>query len=270
MHVLRATLFGVLATLGFAGPVWAASPCGAGFDHPLVLDLSAVLQPGAAAGAGPVRHLWGRSNMQLLSEDGETVLRVAYPEGSVDPGDAAAPVGGGGFIYPAPGQAQARCLAYRLRFPEGFDFVKGGKLPGLYGGQAPRGCAAADLAAGFSARLMWRSGGAGELYLYAPGRKLRCGESVGRGSFRFTPGRWTQIAEEVAVNTPGQSDGSIRVWVDGQLVIERTDLDVREQPQTGVDGLLFSTFFGGSDPSWASPRDQSAEFGGFTIWDGRP
>jgi hypothetical protein len=28
----------------------------------------------------------------------------------------------------------------------------------------------------------------------------------------------------------------------------------------GVEGLMFSTFFGGADPSWASPRTQSVRF----------
>ncbi len=51
-------------------------------------------------------------------------------------------------------------------FPTGFNFVKGGKLPGLYGGKAS--CTGGDPAVDcFSTRLMWRAEGQGELYLYA-------------------------------------------------------------------------------------------------------
>lgn len=56
-------------------------------------------------------------------------------------------------------------LKYSVFFPAGFEFVKGGKLPGLYGGKT--GCTGGDLAIDcFSTRLMWREAGQGELYLY--------------------------------------------------------------------------------------------------------
>jgi hypothetical protein len=32
-----------------------------------------------------------------------------------------------------------------------------------------------------------------------------------------------------------------------------------------IDGLFFSTFFGGGDSSWASPVDQHADFAGFAV-----
>ncbi len=147
----------------------------------------------------------------------------------------------------------------------GFDFVKGGKLPGLFGGDAPRGCVADDKVSGFSSRLMWRTGGAGELYLYAPGRETACGQSIGRGTWTFTPGAWTSIVERVTANTPGSADGSIEVWVDGHLVVDAKGLTLATGPAATVDGLLFATFFGGSDASWATPHDQTADFADITL-----
>jgi hypothetical protein len=32
-----------------------------------------------------------------------------------------------------------------------------------------------------------------------------------------------------------------------------------------VDGLFFSTFFGGGDKSWVSPSNQYADFAGFSF-----
>ena len=62
-------------------------------------------------------------------------------------------------------------LDYKVFFPDDFDWVKGGKLPGLYGGhtRCSGGNPALDC---FSTRLMWRAGGAGELYLVRPGPSL--------------------------------------------------------------------------------------------------
>ena len=62
-------------------------------------------------------------------------------------------------------------LEYKVFFPGDFDWVKGSKLPGLYGGhtRCSGGNPALDC---FSTRLMWRAGGAGELYLERPGPSL--------------------------------------------------------------------------------------------------
>ncbi len=256
--IARALMGGAIG-LALAGPAAAQQVCGAGqpASRP---DPAAVFRR-----ATPAQHVWGAANVTPLPDDG---VRVAFARGSVNPADKSAPSGGAGFELPVAGRPPSRCLHYQVRFAPGFDFAKGGKLPGLYGGDAPRGCSPEALSSGFSARLMWRTGGAGELYLYAPGRTVRCGDSVDRGAWTFTPGQWTAIAQEVALNTPGRADGRVRIWVDGRKVIDRGDLTLREQPSVGVDGLLFATFFGGNDPSWASPQDQFIEFRQFGVWDG--
>lgn len=214
-------------------------------------------------------HAWGRANIAPLPDE-LAGMRVRYPMGSINPGHAAAPVGGAGFHWTEGPGAEARCLSYRVRFSPGFDFALGGKLPGLAGGEAPRGCGAAELARGFSARLMWRAQGAGELYLYAPDRAARCGDSLGRGAWHFVPMRWADIAQEVILNRPGAADGVVRIWVDGRRVLERRDLMLRETAEVRVNGVLFATFFGGNDPRWASPRDQWADFKDLTLWDAGP
>jgi hypothetical protein len=100
---------------------------------------------------------------------------------------------------------------YQVLFEPGFEFVKGGKLPGIYGGSS--GCGggadAAELGC-FSARLMWRANGDGEVYLYAPYDQadgfcdrpnyfcnFDYGHGVEKGSFTFSPGQWYQIEERV-------------------------------------------------------------------------
>ena len=96
--------------------------------------------------------------------DASTMLQVFYPKDSTSPSKR--PQGGSQF-YAAPldlQHARSATFAYSVFFPSDFDWVKGGKLPGLYGGRT--GCSGGDAADDcFSTRLMWRRGGAGELYL---------------------------------------------------------------------------------------------------------
>ena len=46
-------------------------------------------------------------------------------------------------------------LTYRVRFADEFNFVKGGKLPGLVGGEANTGGRVPTGRDGWSARMMW-------------------------------------------------------------------------------------------------------------------
>ena len=228
------------------------------------------LAPGEPASASLARlgvlRSWGAKNMRVLGtgDGASTVLDVRFPAGSINPGNPLAPVGGAGFLYPGPpdqrhSQTHA-CLRYELKFPVDFQFAKGGKLPGLYGGAAPAGGDDPAARGGFSLRLMWRANGIGEVYAYVAGaRAQRYGESIGRGQLSFGRGEWQTIEQEVLLNRVGAAEGILRVWHDGKQVIERRDIRYRTSAAVGIDGLMFSTFFGGQDASWASPADQSLQ-----------
>lgn len=61
-------------------------------------------------------------------------------------------------------------VTYELAFDAGFDWVKGGKLPGIRGGLNSTGCSGGNKADGkdcFSSRLMWRTSGSAEGVLFA-------------------------------------------------------------------------------------------------------
>jgi hypothetical protein len=216
-------------------------------------------------------HSWGvKENLSVAAGDAQHAhaLTVRFPEGSYRPGARNAPLGGAGFQLPLlmKKHATAACLAYAVRFPEGFKFHQGGKLPGLYGGSAPSGCREQGAASGFSLRYMWRRHGDGELYAYLPDREERCGKSIARGAWRFPVGRWVTLEQEAVMNDPDRANGIVRVWVDGRVVIDRSDMKFRITPDIGIAGLMFSTFFGGSDPSWASPHDQTVQFAAFRLY----
>ena len=192
-------------------------------------------------------------------------LRVDYPKGSASPSVVGAPGGGAQFLGTRPGTPTDHLfLRYRVRFADGFDFVRGGKLPGLYGGRMISGGRIPDGTDGFSTRFMWRVGGAGEVYAYLPSSQT-WGTSLGRGSFRFRPGSWQCLEQELALNTPGRADGVVRVWLDGRPVFAQEGLVFRTVATLRIEGVFFSTFFGGSDASWASTADTHVDFGDFAV-----
>jgi len=98
------------------------------------------------------------------------VLRVTYSEGSFSHDT------GGAQLYTlwntTDGSSfDTMMVTYELAFDAGFDWVKGGKLPGIRGGLNSTGCSGGNQADGqdcFSSRLMWRAGGAAEGALFAP------------------------------------------------------------------------------------------------------
>jgi hypothetical protein len=214
---------------------------------------------------------WGVENRQVIADPSgrfSQILRVRYPAGSASPTvarDEGVPLGGTQFYaYLGIPPQQVLRLSYFVRFSENFDFVKGGKLPGLFGGAGNNGGNMPTGTDGFSTRFMWRQGGDGEVYAYLPTSEDQ-GTSIGRGSWRFHPGVWHHLEQEVRLNQPGQVNGQIRVWLDGRLVFDRQDLIFRSVQTLKIEGILFSTFFGGGDVSWATPQEVFADFADFSV-----
>jgi hypothetical protein len=216
---------------------------------------------------------WGEANRAVIAGDDRfpQILRVRYPRGSASPTvhrQTAAPLGGTQFYAKLglPGQDSLR-LSYYVRFSENFDFVKGGKLPGLFGGIGNTGGNIPDGDDGFSTRFMWRRSGEGEVYAYLPTSE-EYGTSIGRGSWSFRPDTWYHLEQEITLNQPGQSNGRVRIWVDDRLLFDREDLMFRSAETLKIEGILFSTFFGGGDPSWATPNEAFADFADFKVMAG--
>ncbi|EPQ50624.1 hypothetical protein GLOTRDRAFT_50303 [Gloeophyllum trabeum ATCC 11539] len=219
------------------------------------------------------------TNLNLTDDD--SALELFYPAHSINPGNS--PQGGAEF-YAQPldlSNASSVTLEYSVFFPDDFDWVKAGKLPGIYGGHT--GCSGGDDADDcFSTRLMWREGGLGELYLYAPRDKQaksvcetppqsvcdsEYGLSIGRGSFNFTKGNWTHVRQTVTLNTPGMQDGAFVLEVNGQRAINGSEIFYRGFPgsDSNTKGGLLGTFFGGHEPEYATPKDQYTWFKGFNL-----
>jgi hypothetical protein len=220
--------------------------------------------------------------------DGKNAMRIFYPNGSVSLHSI--PLGGISFYAPGPPDvdmttAKEITFGYRVFFDKGFAYRQGGKLPGVYGGNSDD--EALTCSDGrkddscFSARLMWRTDGAGELYTYLPpGFKnndrvcnvkpySECnpdyGASIGRGSFKFPSGKWTTVSERVKLNDVGKDNGELELFVGGMSVINVDGLTLRNSATGRIRGLQVQSFFGGHEESWASPKNQSSYFTDFSV-----
>jgi hypothetical protein len=199
---------------------------------------------------------------QVASISG-TDLTVDYPAGSTAP-SMGAPYGGAQICEPfSSGSQTSATLTYQVKFPIGFQFVQGGKLPGLYGGVEPFSGGGHN-ADGWSMRLMWRTNGAGEIYAYISG-VTGYGLDLGLGDFTWpADDQWQTVSLHVVLNTPGQSNGQAVLSLDGNAVIDATGLDITETG-TPISGLFFSTFYGGHDPSWAPTAAMHLDFQDFSA-----
>lgn len=202
----------------------------------------------------------------VIEEREQKWLRVNFAVGKIGPEE-----GGAGWRWPVGRHEQAE-LRYTLRFSKDFDFVKGGKLPGLCGGpENVSGGRPADGKNGFSARLMWRKDGRGEAYVYHKNQKGNYGDSFAfPEDFRFPMNQPVTVRLAVGMNTPGQKDGTLRVWITTEgnkekLMVEKKDMEWRTVDSFGVDGLYFETFHGGGDKSWAPTRPCSVEFKDMSV-----
>jgi hypothetical protein len=228
----------------------------------------------------------GDNNERASVVDGS--LRLLLPEGCIKK-ECAMQIKSG-----LPESLESATLRYSMRFSKDFDWVKGGKLPGLCGAKCLTGCKVVTGDDGWSMRSMWRpcvwpptphappcEGGKLAAYLYHADKVHNCGDDVsyvGEGDelFRPMPEEWIDVTVFVAMNTAGprggsggyENDGVVRVWADGELVVEREDLAWRSYDDIGIDTFYLSVFYGGGQPDWAPPKDNSIDFSGFEIREG--
>ncbi|MEM9265688.1 MAG: DUF4347 domain-containing protein [Cyanobacteria bacterium P01_F01_bin.13] len=188
------------------------------------------------------------------------VLEITYPRGAVGSRQS-----GSQFEVSLP-EADELWLSYSVKFGEGFDFRKGGKLPGLTssgsdytGGRRPSN------GDGWSARYMWRENGTAIAYPYYVDMQGKWGEAMPLEEVTFHLGQWHQITQHIKLNTNSQANGVLETWVDGKKVQSRSDLRLRLGNKGKIDSFYFSTFHGGKGSDWAPRVNSKAFFDSFVI-----
>lgn len=155
-------------------------------------------------------------------------------------------------------------FSYRVRFEDGFDFVRGGKLPGLFGGKGNTGGNLPDGSDGWSGRMMWQDRGEATQYIYHPDQPRMYGEFF-YWDHRFQPGRWHTVEHHFTMNTPGMHDGILQTWFDGEDSLRVEGLRFRDVDTFAIDGFWLATFFGGADDTWNTTKDEYVYFDDFVV-----
>ncbi|MDB5888198.1 MAG: polysaccharide lyase polysaccharide lyase family14 protein [Rhodocyclales bacterium] len=204
------------------------------------------------------------------SPDGHMVLKVSYKAHSTSR-SGGGPLPDGGQFYqdlnkvgrPDLANANIIHLRYYLRLgdtSDTFDFGRGGKLPGLWGGaQGQESGCLGNANTSWSTRYMFRNGSNAEVYDYDPGHSSgNCGGNSYWGRWQ-ADGKWHYV--EQAVN---RAAGSVSVWYDSVQVMrdQRIGSGYGAVPFRGV---FFSTFYGGHSSNWGPGKDTASYFAKFAI-----
>lgn len=88
--------------------------------------------------------------------------------------------------------------------------------------------------------------------------------AVARSGFSFADpqniGRWICFEMEVKLNTPGQTDGLYRLWIDDVLSVERLNVDLRGNQSYSLNECMLDCYWNGG-----SPKVQSRFYDGFAL-----
>ena len=160
-------------------------------------------------------------------------------------------------------------LSYDLFIPDDFDFVKGGKLPGLGGGIGNGGGKVPNGFDGWSVRFMFKEEGRLCAYSYTPDMPGKYGEKrffrQGNRFFYLPKGEWINIGLGIKMNTPGENDGEIIGFINDKPLLTESGVRFRDTYDLSIDHLLFSSFFGGNDLSYAPEEDSCLLFKDFIV-----
>ncbi|MDR7320345.1 MULTISPECIES: polysaccharide lyase [Catenuloplanes] len=248
----------------------AAAPATANGETVRVTDFERV-PAGTAYGTGQWRGdgwatpwelgMSGRATADdAVAHSGRRSLRVRYPAGRIGPEESGAQA-----PFELPPRPEYHVSQW-VRFGAGFSFGTtnfAGKVGlGLAGGAACSGGQACDGTNGFSSRLIWGRDGRAAIYYYSMGHAGQYGDAadlVTDGEQVFWPSdRWMNVVQRLRVNTAGNADGEIEVWVDGVRAARVTGLRFVSNGDQ-VDSAYFSSFAGGGDATFA-PRTDSEIF----------
>ena len=253
----------VLALLALDGPSPPQSLLFADFES---------LRPGRVSGAAFANEFGGnRESISGLDDSfivdvGESAGKVyrLWLEGGTIRGSPSSGNHGIALVVPLAKQVDNACIRYHVRFGENFDWSKGGKLPGLSGvapGVSPTLPAGGGNPGdkGWSGRLVWGSNGSVASYVYHPRQPYKYGQGFG-WSQGVDDDRWHVLRQCYRMNTVGQQDGVLRAWLDGAMVLDRTDMVYRLKNTVHISHLMWSIFRGGATMDWAGQRDSYIDF----------
>lgn len=225
-------------------------------------------------------------SLQLV-EVGNKKLRATFPKNKSSGRDT-------GFVFDQKitGTEEAT-FEYDFTFQKGFEWAKGGKLPGLAGTSAktiPVGCNdnVTDQRKGFSARLMWREKGRLVAYTYFPNRiknnkiptkgQGRCGIDI-TVTKKLESGKNYRVKQYIKLNTPNKSNGILKIELfdkdkkdkNGNYTVVDTlnlkNVKYRSDSEIKINSALFHTYRGGgrTTKEFMSKKTSYIDFDNFLL-----
>ena len=155
-------------------------------------------------------------------------------------------------------------MTYEFEFANGFDFVLGGKMPGLSGrpgstGSHADGCNPQGQDGGFSCRMMFRPDGQLEGYFYHEDQPGSCGHQIsfldGAENYKVRKGTRYLMEIRVIMNTTGNRDGIVEVKINGVQVLRKANFRFSNNSSHGINHKFIQMWHGGNSSSWAPSQD---------------
>ncbi|WP_241841415.1 polysaccharide lyase [Pseudofrankia sp. BMG5.36] len=155
-------------------------------------------------------------------------------------------------------------MRYYVRFPQDFEFGKGGRLPGFFGTIVKNRIRTETLRSGFATRFAWRDGDFGLIYANTA-RSDHPVNTVGKASWRWPRGRWVCVEQGVKLNFEGFADGLMLIWIDGQLVYKDQQFNPRISNDLRTGGFLVTATFGDGGATFKPASPQTIDLAGFAY-----
>ena len=197
-------------------------PCGSRFNT--VTEMALLKQGGEPMSPAELQARLGVGEIGVLEKgsvvslrDGPTKVALNVAVGGPVEADT------GLSFYWSPGvmgRVPTACLSYDVFLPVEFDYSRGGRLPGLFGGNFAGISAASQNSVGI--HLLWDERGQIGIEGVVPGAAGTSDVSLIRygSEFELPRGRWVRIDQEIGLNNPGDEDGILRLWIDGRVKLE--------------------------------------------------
>jgi hypothetical protein len=217
---------------------------------------------------------WGlmdnASIVKVANGPAPVALQVNLPKLPKTPIKAAGeiqPKSGMGFTWLMPKLAAATsaCLSYDVWLPEDFAFGQGGNLPGLFGGENTDAPSKSGKFA-FSVQNGWGENAAAQVFIRSAAEAKGNTIAINSNWLHLKPGRWTRIEQEIILNEPGQENGTLRVWVDGKLQLEKDDMLFRLDSRGTFRGVVADIHYGDNGADFAAvPKSTSLMVTPFVV-----
>ena len=161
-------------------------------------------------------------------------------------------------------QQESACLSYSVLLPKTFQFAEGGVLPGLYGGERLDPVDTSITKFGLASIIYWSKEGSAGI------KGHMAQDKIGRwfsenANVAIPRGRWTAIQQEVTLNSPGKADGILRLWIDGELRIERLNLAWRKEKDQLIEGVAADFAYLAADETSLGNKTQAVRISPFSI-----